>query len=60
MKELKALLSVKRLIALGLTLGFLYLSVAGKIAPEQYIPIYTMIIGYYFGQSTVNGAKKSE
>jgi hypothetical protein len=52
MAELKGLLSVKRLIALALTLTFVYLSIVGVVDADKFIPIYTLIVGYYFGQST--------
>ena len=60
MKELKGLLSVKRLIALSLTATFVYLSIIGVIDADKFIPIYTLIVGYYFGQSTVKESKGGE
>ncbi len=44
-------LSVRKTIALLLTIVFCYLSIVGKIETQQFIPIFTMIIGYYFGKS---------
>lgn len=52
MKELKALIQVKKIIALLITITLVYLSVVEKIAPGEFIPLATMVIGYYFGQST--------
>lgn len=49
---LKNLLQVKKLIALSLTLGFLFLTVTKVITSTEFITIYSLIIGYYFGQST--------
>ena len=42
------LISVKSLVTLTLTVGFLYLAIAGKLN-NDYMSIYTMIIGFYFG-----------
>ncbi|MGL5348218.1 MAG: hypothetical protein ACRDA3_12770 [Peptostreptococcaceae bacterium] len=44
--------SVRKIIAISLTLVFCYLGVSGKISGEQFTPIFTMVIGYYFGKST--------
>lgn len=45
-------LSVRKIIALGVTAVFCYLSIIGKITSSEFIPIFSMIIGYYFGKST--------
>ena len=48
------LISVKKIIALLITIAFLWLSVVDKyFSPQEFIGIFTFIIGYYFGQSTV-------
>jgi len=44
--------SVRKVIALLLTIVFCYLSIQGKITQEQFIPIFSMVLGYYFGRST--------
>jgi len=54
----KDLLQVKKLIALGLTLGFLFLSFNKVVTSTEFIAIYSLVIGYYFGQSTVRQANK--
>lgn len=43
------LLTVKSIVTLILTLVFSYLSVMGDITGEQFLAIFTMIIGFYFG-----------
>lgn len=58
-KALIGLLSIKRLIALMLTVTFIYLCVIGLIKPEMFIPIYTMVVGTYFGQSISSDKKNS-
>ena len=44
--------SVRRVIALLLTLVFSYLTLTGKITQEQFMPVFSMVLGYYFGKST--------
>ena len=50
MKEkLAKLIDVKTIVTFTLTTAFTYLSVCGKIEPQIFMTIYTMIIGFYFG-----------
>lgn len=44
--------SVRKTIAILLTIVFCYLSISGKITQDQFIPIFSMVLGYYFGKST--------
>ena len=44
--------SVRKIIALDLTTVFCYLSIVGKINASEFIPIFSMVLGYYFGKST--------
>ena len=54
MKErLDKLLTVKSLVTLALTAGFVFLSVTGKISREQYLTIFTTVVGFYFGTQKV-------
>ena len=58
-------LSVRKTIALLLTMVFCYLSITGKINQQNFVPIFTMIIGYYFGKTnniddTVNSNENKE
>lgn len=48
--KLANLLEVKKLIALLLSLAFIYLAIKGTFQPE-FVSIYTMIVGFYFGSS---------
>lgn len=45
-------ISMRRLITMLLTLLFVYMSIRGKIDPEEVTAIYGVIIGFYFGKST--------
>lgn len=56
MKQLENLISVKKLIALMLTICFIYLCITGKTNTD-FLSIYTMIIGFYFGQSIAKSNK---
>lgn len=50
MKErLTKLLSVKSIVTLTLTAVFAYLGATGKVSATEFITIFTVIIGFYFG-----------
>ena len=50
MKEKFAkLIDVKSLMTLALTGGFIGLTCTGEISGEQFLTIFTMIVGFYFG-----------
>ena len=50
MKErLNKLLTVKSIVTILLTLLFCFLSGTGKISGEQFLVIFTVVIGFYFG-----------
>lgn len=55
---MKELLQVKKIIALLLTIGFLYLTFVKNISSTEFITIYSLVLGYYYGQSTVRQANK--
>lgn len=48
LKRLGALLSVKSIVTLVLTVVFAYLSITGQIA-QDFMTIYAVIIAFYFG-----------
>ena len=47
--RLTKLIDVKTIVTFTLTATFTYLSVRGKIEPQIFMTIYTMVIGFYFG-----------
>ena len=50
MKEKFAkLIDVKSLMTLALTGGFIGLTCTGEISGEQFLTIFTLIVGFYFG-----------
>ena len=44
--------SIRKIVAISLTGVFCYLSVTGKVTTDQFLPVFSMVIGYYFGKST--------
>lgn len=62
MKEkLAKLVNVKSIITLILCGVFAYLSIAGKVASEQFLAIFTVVISFYFGtQATKDKEGASE
>lgn len=50
MKEkLAKLINVKSIVTLIICCVFAYLSVIGQIMPDQFLTIFTVVIGFYFG-----------
>lgn len=49
LQRLARLLSVKSLVTVILTSVFAYLSIIGKVEPQQFMTIFTTIIAFYFG-----------
>lgn len=59
--KLAKLIDVKSIMTLALTAGFVGLTVAGKISGQQFLTIYTVIIGFYFGtQAQKRSAEEPE
>ena len=46
---MKNLFTVKSLVTLSLTGVFAYLSIVQAVNAEQFLTIFTVIIGFYFG-----------
>lgn len=57
MKELKGLLQVKKIIALLLTVVFCGLSFKGNVSSQEFLTVFSLVIAFYFGQSTARQAK---
>jgi len=56
MDKLKALIEIKKIIAITLTIVFAILSLKGTVSAEQFIVVFATISGYYFGQSSTRQA----
>ena len=48
-ERLAKLIDVKSLMTLALTAGFIGLTCTGEVSGQEYLSIFTMIIGFYFG-----------
>ena len=51
-KKLTNLIEVKKVIALLVVIVFCILALYNKIEPSIYTNVVTLVVGYYFGQST--------
>lgn len=51
-EKLPGLIGIRKFIALTLTFVFSYLSIVGVIGKDEFLPVFSMVIGYYFGRST--------
>ena len=50
MKErLSKLLTVKSIVTVVLTAVFAYLAIVGRISGREFLTIFTVVIGFYFG-----------
>lgn len=47
--KLAKLIDVKSIMTLALTGGFVALTCIGEISGQEYLAIFTMIVGFYFG-----------
>ena len=47
--RLAKLINVKSIVTITLTTVFSALSLKGKITPESFLTIFTVVIGFYFG-----------
>lgn len=52
-KRVANLLAVKSLVTLTLTVVFAVLSCMGQVSTEQFLTIFTVVIGFYFGTQRV-------
>ncbi len=59
-ERFQKLFSIKSLVTLTTTLVFAKLALRGSIGSSEFLTVYTIIIGFYFGtQVERNGGKKS-
>ena len=50
------LVSVKSIVTLTLTGVFSYLAIVGKVDGKEFLTIFTVVIGFYFGtEARING-----
>ena len=48
-KRLLGLLAVKSIVTVALTAVFAVLALEGKVSGEQFLTIFTVVVGFYFG-----------
>ena len=58
-KRLGNLLSVKSLVTITLTAVFAVLALRETISGSEFLTIFTVVIGFYFGTQRVNEDKNS-
>ena len=53
MKELlRCLMQVQNLVTLILTVAILHLAISGRVAADQFLTIFSVVIAFYFGSQT--------
>ena len=61
MKErLNKLLTVKSIVTIVMTAVFAVLAVRGDVTASQFLTIFTVVIGFYFGTQHERAGKKGE
>lgn len=61
MKErLNKLLTVKSIVTIVMTAVFAVLAVRGDVTAPQFLTIFTVVIGFYFGTQHERAGKKEE
>lgn len=58
-KRLANLLAVKSLVTITLTVVFAVLALRESISGSEFLTIFTVVIGFYFGTQRVNEDKNS-
>lgn len=60
LQKLTKLIDVKSIVTLSFTGVFCYLAIVGCISTDQFISLYTMIIGFYFGTQYAKREREEE
>ena len=55
--KIAKLIDVKSLVTLILTAVFAYLAIEGKISGTEFLTIFTVVIGFYFGTQSIKNNK---
>ena len=56
-KRLANLLTVKSIVTMILSLVFAYLSLIRLVSADQFLTVFTVVIGFYFGTQAEKNAK---
>ena len=59
-QRLAALVKVKSLVTIMLTIVFCILPFIGLISGSEFLTIFTIVIGFYFGTQKVNESDNSD
>lgn len=61
-KQLTKLIDVKSILTLILTVVFAFLSVTGTISSSEFLSVFTLVVGFYFGvqHERGNSSEKKE
>ena len=46
---LHCIMQVQNLVTLILTIAFLHLAISGKVAADQFLTIFSVVIAFYYG-----------
>lgn len=57
-ERIAKLLSVKSIVTIALTGVFCYLAITGKIDGAQFLGIFTVVVGFYFGTQATKETKE--
>ena len=60
MEWFKSFMQIKKIIALLLTIVFSVLALKGTISSTEFLTIFSMVIAFYFGQSSVRQTQIEE
>ena len=58
-KIVNRLVTIKSIVTLVLTAVFAYLSVTGVISGENFLSVFLIVIGFYFGTQKVKEQEKN-
>lgn len=59
-EKLAKLIDVKSIVTLVMTIVFAVMAAIGIVNAEQFIAIYTVVIGFYFGTQYQKGVQSKE
>lgn len=59
-KRLTNLLTIKSIVTIVLTAVFAWLSVAGRVTTDQFLTVFIVVIGFYFGTQAEKNHKSGD
>lgn len=57
-EKVAKLIDVKSIATLAMTAAFVVMSCTGKVTTDQFIAIYTVVVGFYFGTQYQKGVQE--